>query len=198
MTLKTKYLSIGALSVLLFVLIFATFYTAKANPSYFSRFQVAAATTTVAYLVPGTSTATSTLPIDLGVNGSQGADSSAFLVQFTGSSTASILNITFEYSQGGNGADCVATPTSCDWYKDSLFGANIATTTTNVDLDIANNYQLTFASTTVGNQLGNATRTTRIIELSTPTRFIRAILTLSPGSFNGAAWFEFITKRQSN
>lgn len=196
MTHPLRTLTIGTVIALIFVTAFAMFYTVKANPSYFYRAQSAAATTTLSYMTPGL--ATTTQIVDLSVNSAQGADSAAFLIQFFGSSTVSILNMTFEYSQGGNGLDCVNNANACDWYKDSLFGANIATSTTNVDLDIANNYQLTFSSSTVGIAGGNAPRTTRIIELPTPARYIRAVLSIAPGTLNGAVWSEFITKRQSN
>ena len=106
-----KYIITSAL-VLTLVLFFG--YQVKANPSYFTRYQMASATSTLTYMTAGT--ATTTLTFDTGVGAAGGADSAILNVQFTASSTSSVLNINYEYSQD-----------NIDWYYSDL--SDQATTT---------------------------------------------------------------------
>lgn len=169
-----------------------------ANPSFFIVGQATAtATTTLTFMTPGT--ATTTVVQAAANNGNtMGINAATLLVQFTGSSTASSLNVTFEYANTDAGVDCSVTPTACDWYKDGLLGATgvVSTTTQAVNLGTVANYTLPFASTTVGGLIGNATRTTRIINVQTPAQYIRAVFTLPIGSLNGALYAKFLPTKE--
>lgn len=187
---------VGALIAFTALMFFVT--PVSANPSVIQRDMgagcgVGVATTSVTYLTPGIST--STLIYDTQCGTSASPDSSAFLVQFTGSSTASTLSIAFEFSPGVAGVDCRASPTACDWYADDMF--TISTTSPRTGLGTTNNYLLPFASTTVGGVTGVSSRTTRAIDVATPTRYIRAVLSLPAGSLNGAVYSEFNGKKQN-
>lgn len=177
----------------IFVTAFSLFYVAKANPSFFNRFQTATATTTMAVLVPGIST--TTLVADLGNSAAQGADSGVLALQFLGSSTASTLRVAFEYAQG---TDCVTFPTQCDWYADRTLPI---ASSTGVSLTPSQLYTLDFASSTVGGIAmtpANGGRLTRIFPFATPTRYVRAVISMPVNSLNGMIWAEFIVKRQAN
>lgn len=188
-TLKYFIPSFVLLGMLAFV------FTAHANPSFFYRsISASVATTTVTYMTPGTATSTEILDTGAGAAGS--VDSGVLAVQFTGSSTLSYLNVAFEYTQGGNGLDCYNAPNSCDWYGSSLYAQSTSTATGQAVA--AQNFNLQFASSSVQGAVGGITgRNLRLIEVKTPTRYVRAVFTLPPGSLNGALWKEFITKRQN-
>lgn len=196
MTHPLRTFTIGTVIALIFVI--ACAYTVKANPSYFIRSSNLAttfsiATTSVAFLT--TAAPTSTVPFDLGVFGPQGADSVALTTQFIGSTTASTLNWYLEYAQGGNGLDCVNAPNSCDWFADRVNVA--ATTTPQVSLSVPTTYTLNSLGGRAGGQVGIASTTRTITLAVTPTRYIRAVYFLAPGSVLGSVWGEFIAKRQN-
>lgn len=162
---------------------FSLFYTVKANPSFFIRANNLVcgnftATTSIAYLRFGIGTTTPTF--DTGCAAAGSADSSVLAIQLTGSSTATTLNINFEYSQDG-----------IDWY------GGPATTTTSATV-LATTYSLAFASTTFAGAVGTGNGIIyRLIAVPTPMRYVRAVETLPSGSTNGAVWAEFIAKRQN-
>lgn len=186
-------LFIGVAVALLFLV---SAIPAHANSVTFQRAGNTAATTSPVFMTAGT--ATSTYYYDAGVGNNFAADNASFLVQFTGSSTPlSTLNIQFEYSQGAAGFNCAVTPGACDWYKDSLLVGGISTTTQAAGLAVSNSYLLPMASTTLNGVAGNSARTNRIINVPMPTRYVRAVLTLPIGSQNGAAWGEFVGKKQT-
>lgn len=166
--------------------IFGITGTALANPSYFSTgVKTDTETSSVDYLTPGTGT--TTLTYDTYVSGqTTKADSAALLTQFAGSSTAAILGINLEYSQDG-----------IDWYKDNLdLGA---TTTQSVSLNTAKSYSWNFASSTVGGGVvtnANGATSTKIFTVKTPTRYIRAIYTITGA--NGAIWATLIPSKERN
>lgn len=182
---------------------FGTFYIAHANPSFFLRNQTANATTTLSYLTPGAATST-TPTFDLGAGGGQGGDSAILALALTGSTTPSnatfattTYSVAIEYSQGGNGNDCVATPTSCDWYADGMFPA---TTTTSVGISGTKVHTITLGTETLnGIKLASTTPTKVLYEVPAPTRYVRAVISVVPGAnaTNGAVWAEFIAKRQN-
>lgn len=189
MTQKIRYIGLGSIVSALFLLALCFSYVARANPSFFTRANGLAcgsltATTSVSYMTAGT--ATTTYTFDTGCATAGSADSAVFVAQLTGSSTATILTTSFEYSQDG-----------VDWYSDSL--SQGATTTSAQALTPARTYTLAFASTTVGGLggVGNG-RVYRAITVPTPTRYVRAIQSLTPASTNGAVWGEFVSKRQAN
>lgn len=184
----------------MFVTAFALFSTVKANPSFFVRQNngtTTTASTTVTYMTAGT--ATTTKYFDAGVAGAQAVDNAVFLTQLTGSSTGAVLNVAFEYAMPTSGADCIATPTACDWYADALFANTNASSTQKYSINNANAFALTFASTTQGGAAGRGDgRILRAVTVPTPTRYVRAVMTLPSGSTNGAVWGEFTGKRQAN
>lgn len=196
MTQTVKYIGLLALGLVVFS-VFGFYTLAKANPSFFVRQNNGVGTTastSVAYMTTGT--ATTTKYLDTGAAGAQGADTAVFTEQLVGSSTATTLNTTFEYAVG-NGTDCIATPSSCDWYGNNQ--GDQATTTPSQSITTTQSSTLNFASTTQGGAPGNGDgRVLKVIVVRVPTRYVRAVLTLPVGSFNGAVWGEFVAKRQAN
>lgn len=186
---------IGSVLVAIFctaLLLYAV--VAHADPSYFGASN-SNATTTVTYMTAGT--ATTTEVYDTGLTNPSAVDSSAFLFTFIGSSTASIANITFEYAHDTVG-NCKVTPTACEWYSDDYLSV-AGTTTPSLVIPLTNirTYILPFASTTVGGLAGNGNgRNTRILNVPTPTRYVRAVITLPAGSLNGAVYAQFLGKKQ--
>lgn len=182
-----------------FVAIFGMLFIAsqvRANPSQIIETKSASATSTIAFMSPGA--ATTTVIMDAQDDGGAIADLAAFAIQFTGSSTLSIINIAFEYAHDVNGLDCVNNPNKCDWYADELNFPNASTTPSTIPLNTARLYSLTFASSTLGGGAiaASSTRTSRIINVPTPSRYVRAVITVPIGSLNGAVWSEFLRKRE--
>lgn len=181
--MKRKKYFIG-FGVLLLALIIGSVTFVKANPSYFSQ----VASSTVVYMTPGA--ATTTVTFDTGITTGQAMDNASFLLAFAGSSTASSLNIQFEYSQDAS-----------TWYADKVnnIASSTSLTETRFPLTPANVFVLTMASTSLGGVTGNAATTTRIFSVATPTRYIRAILSMPAGSLNGDIEQRFfLGKRQNN
>ncbi len=168
-----------------------------ANPtSFLATVQTGTATTSAVYIVPGT--ATSTLGVfDSYSQGIPRATDVAYLnTQFAGSSTASILAINVEYSQGAPGLDCVASPLSCDWYKDNL--NSLATSSAINPLNTTTSYSWTFASSTVGGIAltnANSATSTKVISIQTPLRYLRVIYSVTGG--NAAVWGQIVPRRQA-
>lgn len=165
---------------------------AHANPGGFPPgARTAAATTTPAYI--GNGSATTTVVYDAyNINGTNqqttglttDTDSATLLVQFVGSSTSAVLTTSFEYSQDG-----------VDWYLDSTNDDNtISTTSTVVSLNQPNKYVWTYAALPTGGAAGTAATTTRAITVATPTRYVRAVFSLSGAA--GAVWAQFVPKKQ--
>lgn len=161
-----------------------------ANPSYFATGVSTnnSASSTPAYLTAGI--ATSTTPVyDSYASKAQSSQYKAnqigVLVQFTGSSTAAILNITPEYSQDG-----------IDWYRSLITDSNALGTTT-VPVSLANgvteSYNMPFASTTpngVGVTSANSTIMYAAFLIPAPFRYVRLVLSTVKG--NGAAWAQLV------
>lgn len=174
-----KYISIGVLSILI---ILGYFQIALANPSNFvPPVTTSSATTSPAYM--GIGLATSTLTYDTYRNGNNFITNQMTLLnQFAGSSTASILSIKIEYSQDG-----------IDWFQNNLLP--ISTTTTNIS--VANSYLWAYASTTVGTQglnAANSALATKALLIQTPTRFVRAVYSLTGGA--GSIWGEWVPSKE--
>lgn len=195
-----KNLNVSILLVIMF-LVSGVFFSIKgidkatANPSYFpvsSNCVLGGSgtpTTSPTYITAGT--ATSTLNCDAYTLASNNInplamDSAVLLMNFTGSSTASIVNINFEYSND-----------NIDWYQDG-FSAS-ATTSSVVSIGTTRSLSWTFASSTagLGNTLGNST-TTKAVPVPVPTRYVRAIFTMPAGSAAGAVWAQIIPKKEVN
>lgn len=192
MTYQRKF-EIGAVFAVVCAALFAVFiftsHKAEANPLGFScSSQTGNATTTNAFMTPGT--ATSTLLFDTycvtGTNQQNTGNTFVasdlnLLTQLQASSTATVLNITAEYSQDG-----------IDWYQDN-YVATVSTTTVTSnyvsDISTPNSYKWTFASSTTGGvATANNNRIGKVIHLHVPTRFVRIVYTLASGSTNGTIW----------
>lgn len=165
--------------------------TVEANPSALTpTVQTAAATTSPAFLIPGT--ATSSLTYDAYSNPTSNtykSDYIALAMMFRGSSTAAVLGMELEYSQDG-----------IDWYKDSLINSlgGRSTTTNAMNISGSNALSWTFASTTVGGQAMNTVtrdHPRRVVMVPTPMRYVRAIFTITGA--NGAIWAQMIPTKES-
>jgi len=174
--------------------------TAKANPSFYPGSAVYnTATSTGRYMTPGA--ATTTLVYDAysisGTNqpasgNTYAVNSAALLLQFSASTTASVLGVRFEYSQDG-----------IDWYGDGA--VNLTATTTAYNVSINENFTWTFASSTIGGIRadqglaginGTKNRDNKIINIVTPTRFVRAIVTLTGA--NATVWGQIVPLKEQN
>src|SRR5437870_5803479 len=99
---------------------------AFANPSYFANgTSTAAATTTKAFMTPGTATTTTPVFDSYAQTAAGGlttkSDYAGLLVRLSASSTATVLSVNVEYSQDG-----------IDWYRNFVVDPNqIATSSTN-------------------------------------------------------------------
>lgn len=172
----------------------------SANPMQFGRSQQAPATTTVNYFAV---TATTTVYLDAGL-GQPAFDSAVLAVQFTASSTTSVLNWRYEYANDTSDTDCTQTPTKCDWYAGNTYTSGVTvSTTTGSSLSYLGNvhtYSWAYASssdacsTTVA--VANANRGCKLVTVPTPTRYTRVVLFKEIGSTNGAVWSEFVSKKE--
>lgn len=194
---------IGFIAVV--ALLFVSVHIAKANPSQFvGTTQTASATSTGAFQTPGT--ATSTLVYDTfnqATGNNYTANTVELLWQLSASSTNTTSNLNLEYSNGygSNGAvlDCVASPTSCDWYEDT--GTNqsgFATSSTQQRLDTVAQYQWKFASSTIAGLPAGVTnaRATRALHIMAPTRYVRAVFTCALGGTNCTQWAQFTPSKE--
>ena len=160
---------------------------AFANPTYYSNIsRTATATTTVSYMTPGVGTTSlvyDTYDPSIGTN--RAADDLALLIQFTASSTSSILNINLEYSNDG-----------VDYYQNRM--GDKATTTARAALSPIDSFEWKFSSSTpgLGGVPSNNNRDNRIVSVHSPTRFVRVIFSTPIGAANGGVWAAFQAKRE--
>lgn len=193
-TLTRQSVSLAGVIAAIVVLGFLRINTASANPSQIIASNTTA-TTTLSYMTTGT--ATTTYYMDAQDDGGSVADTAVFLLNFVGSSTASSINIAYEYAQDNSGLDCVNNPTKCEWYADVLNFPNATTTPSIAPLTATRVFSLPYASTTVGGIGGTGnSRNTRILTVLTPSRYVRAVITMPLASLNGAVWGNFLRKRQ--
>lgn len=193
MTLKNYYIATAGSIVAVVLLGFAAI--AFANPSVFtSTAQTAAATSTVVYMTPGT--ATTTLVYDSrGLNGTLQAkdgntyktDGAVLFTQLNASSTATILVTKLEYSNGNN---CASAPTGCDWYENNInvYAAGA------IAIATANSFTYTFASTTPGGTGTTSDFGRKLMNIDTPARYVRVVLTLTGA--NGSVWAQILPRKQ--
>lgn len=168
-----------------------------ANPSSIATTaQTATATTTLSYMTIGA--ATTTLVYDSYLNRPTTADSAIMLVQFTASSTASVLGISYEYTNGGPGLDCLGAPNTCDWYRDNTMISVNATTSQAFSVTVPNSYSWTFASSSQGggNVAATNNRALKTLTIPTPARYVRAIFTAT--GTPSAIWAQIGPKKENN
>lgn len=177
------------------IALFALAGTASAAYYFSGTVQTATATSTPAYMTPGT--ATSTLVYNTytntnvatatpsGSNAPSTATSVTLLGQLTGSSTSAVIKITPEYSFDG-----------IDWYQGYGLLGLYATSTPNPTLSYSNVDSLTipFASTTVGGASGTQSIDHFAITIPVPTKDVRFVVTLTGA--NAAFWGQVVPTKQ--
>lgn len=190
-----RKITIGIVSLLALIASCVGALVAYAGPSYFVQNTTTSATTSVAAYIATPGTATTTYQLDSYTNGTSQAGTSAvesntaLLIQFSASSTSATLNWRYEYSQDGQ-----------NWFGDSL-----ATSTTDTTGNIVNDspfvaHTWNFASTspTLGpvgtSQIYNQNK---IVNVPTPTRYVRAVFYAPIGSFPVGIWANWVAKRQN-
>lgn len=190
MKIYIKQISIAL--VVAVVILVTFFYKEKvilANPSVFNikPFLTVGTTTpttsggTYTHLKAGNSTSTTPV-LDSWASGTYGAlDSAVLLVQLTATSTPPTLEWRYEYSQDG-----------IDWYSDDIALTSNASTTVHVR-DFAE-HSWVFASSTGGTSTNSLSL--RKIDVKTPTRYVRAVFSLVPGSPNAAIFTQWVSKSQ--
>ncbi len=160
------------------------------------------ATTTITYMTAGLATTTTNVfdSYSNGQTSGYATNNASLEIQFVASSTSSIFGWYYEYAQGGPGANCVNTPASCDWYADDQQVNTVGSTTPGTyALSSINKFNFTFASSSQGaaailstNNLAN-----RIVSVPVPTRYVRAVFFMPPGSAAGGIWAAFVGQKQS-
>lgn len=182
-----KKLTIYAIA-LVFVLAGVAFvaHPALANPSFFNRFQTQPATTTLAYMTPGTGTTTITA-----INSTNNAFTSATLnLQVTATSTgvaSSVLaNVRVEASMD-----------NVDWYPIAV--VTTTATTSLLTTNPYNSYSLVLATSTVAQGgTGSATLMMRSFDIPVKERHLRAVISNPAGGGNYGVWGEIVTQQQTN
>ena len=159
---------------------------ALANPSYFTTGVSTnnAASTTPAYMTPGT--ATSTTPVYDAYAGSQtakfAANSAGLLQRFCASSTATVLNTSVEYSADG-----------IDWYRNFVLDPSQDSTTTQTNiLALPFSDSQKFASSSIDGAAvaANNSCITNALTIPTPFRYIRVVDSITGA--NGSVWNQLV------
>lgn len=188
LTLKIKIMNTNKILIGIGILASALVsipFIAGASTLYFPiTSQTAVATSTLSYMTAGTGTTT---PVyDAYSSGTQKKiDLASLFVQATASSTNTKYSIAFEYSQNG-----------VDWYQDGSSNFQLSTTTGATNVSTANSVYFNFASSTLGGVVSATAPENKIINVSTPVRFVRAVISLPSGSTNGAVWAQFVPAQQ--
>lgn len=187
-----------AVGIFLLVAVILTGYSqvVLANPASWMRSQSASATTSPAYMTPGT--ATTSVVLDTGSGNRFAGDSAALLVQLTASSTDTLLTWIYEYSQDPK---CSSDETAADWYGGGIGSERNQTgTTTPFGLaSSAQEYRLQFASSSpaAGATAADNNRSLKLVEVPLPARCVRVSFYLPTGSTNGAVWAEWVGKKET-
>lgn len=183
MTINKNWVNItlgiaGIVSLVLLV----TAVTVSANPSRIVENRSAAATTTLSYLSAGRGTTTVTFDIQ---SDDFPADSATLAIQYTGSSSPlSQLGWRYDFSQNG-----------VDWFAETVSNsANTATTSEEVRTN--KDYLWRFSSTTLI-EGGTSDVARKLINLPTPTRYVRVTFFVPTGTQPGAIWTNLIFKKQN-
>lgn len=178
-----------ALSVFAVLALLIAPYAAHANPSFFANGVTtgSAATTSPAYMTPGAATSTTPTYDAYGqtFNGvTYRTDLAGLLVQFTGSSTVSVLSLSVEYSQDG-----------VDWYRNFVIDPNqTGTTTASQAIGSPVTTTFKFASSTVGGGATVGTISTAALLIPTPFRYTRVVASITGA--NGAVWVQLVPIKQ--
>ena len=133
--------------------------------------------------VGGTTFATTTVACNLGLNGARTATLSTI---FAASGTEAVLLTQIEYADTTSGVDCASNQDGCTWYGNNLdvYAAGAIAVATP-----SNSYTWTFASSTIGGitpltsppcftgQLNRGDCSNKLVEIPTPTQYVRAVFT---------------------
>lgn len=173
----TKYVILGV--ALIAVGMFFT--TVKANPSQIYRDNPSTPTTTVTYMTPGAATTTNSFNT-IGDGGFE-PDTAVFTECLNASTTATVLNTSFEYSYDG-----------VTWFANNL--ASSTGGVASVGIVTPGSLSWAFASTSIGGNPVLATNNSgcKIVTVSTPVQYIRAVMSLTGAA--GSVWSDFAAKRQ--
>lgn len=171
---------------------------AHANPFYTAPKAVTAtATSTQAYMTPGTATTT---PIydsyeQYGTNQVNSGNITipntvAVVLDGRASSTATTLNVACEFSDNYNG-----TTGNGDWYQNEIYPA---TTTGTQLITVPLSFGFTYASSTVGGAglSGSNNRFQKLVTCPVPLRYVRAVITVTGA--NASIWSAIIPTKQRN
>lgn len=173
---KYKFGIVGTLALALI----SVFSIAQANPTYLpphSACSTSSATSSVSSL--STSTPTVTLTCDAYALSSNLTDPTAMTnavlaMQFRSPQTATVLTVTLQYSED-----------SVDWYDDNL-GA-LATTTGPTFIAPAKTYSWL---------VGTTSTSSKMVDVRTPVRYVRALFTPAAGSATSTIWATFIPRKE--
>lgn len=155
------------------VFLFAGVGFVAANPTYFLTVPASATATTTPIFLTSSGVATTSALDAYGTGTNFGFQQNALIVQDSASSTSSILTIRYQYSIDG-----------INWADDN-YNYPVATTTSPVSIGAYASYVWNAATTAT---------TTKILNVPTPTRYVRAIL-----SESGAAagiWYTWAPAKQ--
>lgn len=183
-TYAKKYLYGAALLPFVAFLVLAFANEMEAAIYLLTPKKTATATTTVAYMTPGT--ATTTLTSDLYFSSSNTKASGALVAfQYTASSSAAALKARVEYSDDG-----------IDWYPESV-ELNTVATTTLMTTTFREYSWSNFATTTDYGGSGTASRIHQSFSVETPTRYVRVKFYVPAGAGNGALWASLTPNKEN-
>lgn len=181
---------IAAFSVAACLVLFGFPQTSHGNPSLYIQTSGTSttqnslvATSSVAWQTAGNATST------IVMNGSLGTvsalDSATLLLYRKGSGGGSKTKVTVEYSQ-----NCDATIP--DWYVAST------TNTLTTGMPFVNGFVWQFASSSIGSSVNPSDFDTIALAIPTPTKCLRAILSVPVGAASSSVWGELVAKRENN
>lgn len=150
-----------------------------ANPSQLVRNNPSIATSTLTYMTAGNATTTNTFNTQS--DGGAMADTAAFTVCLTASTTSTVLNTSFEYSYDG-----------MTYFQDNVASSTGGVASTNVFT--SRSYTWTFASTSMGGVPPINSFGCKVVAIPTPLPYVRAIMSLTGAA--GGVWSDFAAKRE--
>lgn len=191
--------SVGGI-IILALLSLAVYRVAQANPDQILENSMGSSagvsTSSPAFLSLAAATTTANT-FDTQTDGALPAKSATLLVAYTPSSTASTLNISFEYCQ----TNCL---TNGDWFGDDITSLTASTSQT-VGLGLTSKFVLQSGTTTnvVGGQQNPVNTIYRAFTVPVPTRYVRAVIAIASSSVvvastpNASVWSDFIAKKET-
>lgn len=156
------------------------FSVARANPTYLpphSACSTSSATSSVSSI--STSTATITLTCDsyalaTGLTDPTAMTSAVLAMQYRAPQATTALTVTLQYSED-----------NVDWYDDNL--GTVATTTGPTNIAPAKTYFWL---------VGTTSTSSKVVDVRTPTRYVRAQFTATAGAATSTIWATFIPRKE--